>query len=521
MRAAVYVRVSTPKQVHQQTLEQQLERLRDHLREQGLTLEESLIFRDDGYSGSRLNRPGLDRLRDAIRERRIDQLVLTAPDRLARNDVHQVLLLEEFEQDGCQVQFLDRPMSQDPHDPLLLQIRGAVAEYERTLITERMRRGRLAKLRAGILLPWTHAPYGYCPHPDRPRDPHGLTLDPGAAAVVSEIFARYLEPGVGLLQCELRANRGSLAPIHGGLVKYVPHYLASRNMDWQTQLITLYLFVCEHFDQGLWIHVQRFAPHTDLSFTDEEVVTLYLAGILDKQRDIRAIHDHARDYWSDWFPRLPGYGAYVRRLNRLADVFPVLLERLCPEGPPAIAIGLTDSQPVVLAQQSRRFKAKVARQELANSGYCPAKKLYYHGVKIHIVGDHRPGTLPLPRYIGVTPAGMNDGPAVESVAPTLAYRELYADKAYEYLTRHANLPFTVLTPIKKEKGQARLDSADRLYSAAVSRLRQPVESLFNWIQEKTGIECASKVRSFRGLLVHVFARLAAAMFLLNARPQSA
>lgn len=123
-------------------------------------------------------------------------------------------------------------------------------------------------------------------------------------------------------------------------------------MDWQTQLITLYLFVCEHFDQSPWIHVQRFAPHTDLSFTDEEVVTLYLAGILDKQRDIRAIHDHARDYGSDWFPRLPGYGAYVRRLNRLADVFPVLLERLCPEGPPAIAIGLTDSQPVVLAQQS-------------------------------------------------------------------------------------------------------------------------------------------------------------------------
>jgi site-specific DNA recombinase len=200
MRTAVYVRVSTPKQVHQQTLEQQLERLRDHLREQGLTLEESLIFRDDGYSGSRLNRPGLDRLRDAIRERRIDQLILTAPDRLARNYVHQVLLLEEFEQDGCQVQFLDRPMSQDPHDQLLLQIRGAVAEYERTLITERMRRGRLAKLQAGILLPWTHAPYGYCPHPDRPRDPRGLTLDPGAAAVVSEIFARYLEPGIGLLQ---------------------------------------------------------------------------------------------------------------------------------------------------------------------------------------------------------------------------------------------------------------------------------------------------------------------------------
>lgn len=204
MRVALYVRVSTQKQVHQQTLEQQLDRLRGHLREAGLTLDESLVFRDDGYSGGRLNRPGLDRLRDAARERRCDRVVLTDPDRLARNYVHQVLLLEELGQHGCQVQFLDRPMSQDPHDQLLLQIRGAVAEYERTLITERMRRGRLAKLRAGVLLPWTRAPYGYCPHPDRPRDPGGLTLDPGAAAVVSEIFAHYLEPGVGLLQVARR-----------------------------------------------------------------------------------------------------------------------------------------------------------------------------------------------------------------------------------------------------------------------------------------------------------------------------
>ena len=60
-------------------------------------------------------------------------------------------------------------MSQDPHDQLLLQIRGAVAEYERTLIAERMRRGRQAKLRAGTLLPWTTAPFGYRLDPERPR----------------------------------------------------------------------------------------------------------------------------------------------------------------------------------------------------------------------------------------------------------------------------------------------------------------------------------------------------------------
>ena len=56
--------------------------------------------------------------------------LVTAPDRLARNYVHQVLLIDELAGRGCQVEFLDRPMSADPHDQLLLQIRGAVAEYE-------------------------------------------------------------------------------------------------------------------------------------------------------------------------------------------------------------------------------------------------------------------------------------------------------------------------------------------------------------------------------------------------------
>ena len=128
---------------------------------EGWTLTPAHIFRDDGYSGASLARPGLDRLRDAVKGREVDRVLVTAPDRLARNYVHQMVLLEELARAGCEAVFLDRPMSDDPHDQLLLQIRGAVAEYERTLIAERMRRGRLAKLRAGRLLPWTRAPYGY------------------------------------------------------------------------------------------------------------------------------------------------------------------------------------------------------------------------------------------------------------------------------------------------------------------------------------------------------------------------
>lgn len=193
MKVAVYVRVSTQRQAQTQSLAQQLERLSQHIQEQGWELRAEHIFRDDGYSGASLKRPGLDRLRDKAREAVFDRVLLVAPDRLARNYVHQVLLLEELERYGCQVEFLERPMSGDPHDQLLLQIRGAVAEYERTLIAERMRRGRLQKLQAGILLPWTTAPYGYRLHPERPRDPAGVRIEETEAAVVRELFAWYLE----------------------------------------------------------------------------------------------------------------------------------------------------------------------------------------------------------------------------------------------------------------------------------------------------------------------------------------
>jgi site-specific DNA recombinase len=140
-------------------------------------------------------------------------VLVAAPDRLARNYVHQVLLIGELAGHGCRVEFLDRPMSDDPHDQLLLQIRGAVAEYERTLITERMRRGRHARLRAGTLLPWTRPPFGYRLDPDRPRDAAAVRVDPGEAALVAQLFDWYLEPRATLYQLTLRlAGLGLATP---------------------------------------------------------------------------------------------------------------------------------------------------------------------------------------------------------------------------------------------------------------------------------------------------------------------
>ena len=194
MGVAVYARVSTTRQAQAQTIEQQLDRLVAAVTERGWTLDERHVYRDDGYSGASLGRPGLDCLRDHAALAEVDLVVVTAPDRLARNYVHQVLLIDELGRNGCQVEFLDRPMSQDPHDQLLLQIRGAVAEYERTLIAERMRRGRQAKLRAGTLLPWTTPPFGYRLDPERPRDAAGVRVEPDTAVLVAQLFDWYLEP---------------------------------------------------------------------------------------------------------------------------------------------------------------------------------------------------------------------------------------------------------------------------------------------------------------------------------------
>ncbi len=199
MSIALYARVSSRRQNQEHSVEAQLQRLSSYAQQQGWELRSELIFRDDGYSGATLTRPGLGTLRTRAAAGDIRRILITAPDRLARQYVHQVLLLEELNRSGCEVAFLERPMSNDPHDQLLLQIRGAVAEYERSLISERMRRGRLAKLEAGLLLPWTRPPYGYQLDPDNPRNPKGVWIEETQAAVVREVFSLYSSEKLSLV----------------------------------------------------------------------------------------------------------------------------------------------------------------------------------------------------------------------------------------------------------------------------------------------------------------------------------
>ena len=290
-------------------------------------------------------------------------------------------------------------------------------------------------------------------------------------------------------------------------------------MCWETRLIKSYLFVNQVFKEKLQYYCQRMSNNRSPELTDEEVVTIYLWGIMQNRIRIKDIYNYTDNHLRDWFPDLPSYQAYVTRLNRLEDVFAPLVEELqkyFPMNNLKNASRLVDSMPIILAQEKRSQRAKVAKN-LANKGYCGSKDYYYHGVKLHILGLKRKGTLPLPDYVGLTPASNHDLSAFRQITPYIHDCEVYADKAYisalekEFLEAQNT---ALLTPVKKAKGQENLFLFEQLLSTSVSRVRQPIESLFNWIQEKTNIQVASKVRSSKGLIVHVFGRLAAAFFLL-------
>ena len=214
MHAAIYARVSTERQGRQQTIDSQLEALRAWARQQGHELTDEHVFRDEGASGSRLDRPGLDALRDAVRDAAIDILAVLSPDRLARKYAYQVLLLEEFRRAGCEVVFLHHPISDDPNDQLLLQIQGAIAEYERAVLRERFRRGKLQKARAGCWLAG-RPPYGYRYVPRRETVPGYLVVEETEAELVRLLYGWLVEERMTIRQIVKRLNAGPWFPRSG------------------------------------------------------------------------------------------------------------------------------------------------------------------------------------------------------------------------------------------------------------------------------------------------------------------
>jgi site-specific DNA recombinase len=206
MQVALYARVSTSQQQHEGTIEGQRRSLQQHIQHQGWALLPAHEYIDDGVSGARLDRPALDRLRDAARRGEFDAVVILSPDRLARNYAHQWLLIEEFEKLHIAVIFLHNPFGDSPQGKLLTQMQGMIAEYERAQITERTRRGRLEKARRGEFMPWAYRCYGYRYLPKRHGYAPQVVIEPAEAAVVRGVYRLLVEEQLSCRQITKRLN---------------------------------------------------------------------------------------------------------------------------------------------------------------------------------------------------------------------------------------------------------------------------------------------------------------------------
>jgi hypothetical protein len=102
-------------------------------------------------------------------------------------------------------------------------------------------------------------------------------------------------------------------------------------MDWKDLLISLYFYVCKAFDQGLMNYTQRYsnnAEYVATCFTDQEAITIYLFGLLEKQREVKGIYQYAVNHLHDWFPSLPSYAKFNERLNWLNGTLAALAQHL-------------------------------------------------------------------------------------------------------------------------------------------------------------------------------------------------
>ncbi len=291
-------------------------------------------------------------------------------------------------------------------------------------------------------------------------------------------------------------------------------------MTWKLELITLYCTVCQAYNTRLAASAQRLSNNFCPQFTDEECITVYLWGIMQQKFTQKAVYQFTKDYLHEWFPKIPSYQEFNRRINFLSEALREFAEMQMVSLPTdsQSSSHVLDSMPIVVAKGTR--KAKTAG-EVCNKTYCSSQKMWYYGVKLHVLGQKKYRALPIPVLMSVTPAAENDLTVAKQFLPRFEGLEIFADKIYrseewQDLLELQNKIY-IRTPVKLKVGQKVLDSADKLYSEAISRTRQAIESFFSWIQEKTAIHRASNVRSLSGLLSFIYARLAVVCIFLSAR----
>jgi site-specific DNA recombinase len=136
-----------------------------------------------------LNRPELNRLRDAISNKRIVVVIVYDIDRLARKSAYQVLIEEEFFRSGVGLEYVIGQYDDSDEGRLQKQIRASIAEYEKAKIIERNESGKRGIAKSGYVVVGSRPPYGYKVVSELHKA--WLKVDDDEARVVRMIFQWY------------------------------------------------------------------------------------------------------------------------------------------------------------------------------------------------------------------------------------------------------------------------------------------------------------------------------------------
>src|SRR6185437_10321925 len=192
MRAALYARVSTANQEEEQNIQAQLSEIKKRIKEDGNLLLPECIYQDDGWTGTILERPDLDKMRSDAREHKFEVLYSYDRGRVSRKFVHQEIILEELRECGVEFISLHDINGESKEEILMGSVMGVFHEYERLKITERMRLGKIRKVKENKKLLGYNPKYGYDYHHRiktgaNARDGH-FTVNAMQAAAVKQMF---------------------------------------------------------------------------------------------------------------------------------------------------------------------------------------------------------------------------------------------------------------------------------------------------------------------------------------------
>jgi site-specific DNA recombinase len=213
--AAIYARVSTEDQGKGSSIPTQIEGCQKLAERDGYVVRETRLLIDEGISGTTMDRPALRRLRELVQTQAIAAAIVYDPERA-----------------GVTLLIVSHPLEQGPEGWLFFQMRGALAEYERAKILERLKRGLIGRAKAGhpsgdgVALGYRYV-----------KESHAgrWEIDDDEAVIVRRIFALCLE---GMpTRAVARASTGERIPIKHDRHPEVKGHKLAGNGAWHANVV--------------------------------------------------------------------------------------------------------------------------------------------------------------------------------------------------------------------------------------------------------------------------------------------